>query len=116
MSTKFIGKFQQVDHENFDDFMKELGKQLLYFINSSYLEIKTIPKLNPYIRAGVNFALRKLSLATKPGLECTVNGDEWCITSKGIKDKDTKFKMGVEFDDVTVDGRKVKVIFIFNCN
>jgi len=26
MSTKFVGKFQQVEHDNFDDFMKELGK------------------------------------------------------------------------------------------
>lgn len=65
-----------------------------------------------YCLLGINFAIRKFILATKPGLECTVNGDDWCIISKGFKDKETKFKMGVEFDDETADGRKVKVYML----
>lgn len=45
-------------------------------------------------------------------MECNVVGDEWHMTAHmGPRDITVKFKLGVEQDMHTPDGRNIKVLF-----
>ena len=82
----FIGKWEHVDVENFEAFMKQLG---------------------------VGMIQRKLGATVKPTINIEKNGNKWKITVvSSVKTIVTEFELDVEFDDVTPDGRKVKVIII----
>ncbi len=84
------GEWKLVDSQNFEELMKELG---------------------------VNFVLRKLGNTTKPNVNFSVNGDEWTFTTtSAIKTSQLKFKLNEEFDEETLDGRKVKVLIYNNQN
>jgi len=79
---KFLGKFQLTKSENFDEYMKKIG---------------------------VGFALRQIGKSATPVITMTQNGDEYNITSATtFKTVELKFKLGVEFEETTPDGRKVK--------
>jgi hypothetical protein len=52
-----------------------------------------------------------LAKAATPQVEYTVAGDNWTIVTTGLKDTTAKFKVGVEQDDETTDGRKVKTVY-----
>ncbi|XP_050301968.1 fatty acid-binding protein, adipocyte isoform X2 [Anthonomus grandis grandis] len=68
--------------ENFDEYMKELG---------------------------VGLVTRKLGNTVSPVVELKKEGDEYILTSNSaFKNIVTKFTPGVEFDQETPDGRKVK--------
>ncbi len=85
MTQALIGDWKLISSENFDELMKELG---------------------------VGFVLRKLGSTTKPNVKFVQNGDEWTFTtSSAIKTATLKFKIGEEFDEETMDGRKVKTTF-----
>lgn len=54
-----------------------------------------------------------LAKAATPTVDISVNGDTWTMVSSGLKDITTVAKLGVETDDTTVDGRKVKVMIVY---
>ena len=85
-SKKFIGKYNCVSAEHYNEFLQELG---------------------------VNFVLRKAATASNPELEVTYDpiSEVWLFrTSTLLKSIQLKFKLGEEFEEQTPDGRKVKAI------
>ena len=54
-------------------------------------------------------ALRVLAKSATPVVEFVINGDEWMITTTGMRESSVKFTLGVEQDQETLDGRKVRV-------
>jgi len=50
-----------------------------------------------------------MAMTSAAKVECTIKGDEWTVTIIGPKNKTRTFKLGQEFEDETLDGRKVKV-------
>ena len=84
MADKYLGKYDRVSAEKYDDFLKELG---------------------------VNMLLRKAATASSPVFEVTYDGDSetWNFkTSTVLKSMELKFKLNEEFDEKTPDGREVK--------
>lgn len=82
MSDAFIGEWKLTHSENFDELMKKLG---------------------------VGMMTRKIGNTTKPNLRFAKNGDEWTLTTiSSIKTHAIKFKFNEEFQEETIDGRKVK--------
>jgi len=78
------GSFKLIKSENFDEYMKALG---------------------------VNMLLRKMASTATPVTEISQAGDDWSIkTTTTFKTTDIKFKLGEEFDEVTADGRNCKSI------
>jgi fatty acid-binding protein 3, muscle and heart len=81
----FLGDWKLQTSENFEALMKELG---------------------------VGMILRKIGATTKPNVKFSINGDEWTFsTISTIKTSTIKFTLNQEFDEETIDGRKVKTIF-----
>ncbi|XP_022271341.1 fatty acid-binding protein, adipocyte-like [Canis lupus baileyi] len=84
MCDAFVGTWKLSSSENFDDYMKEVG---------------------------VGFTTRKVAGMAKPNMIISVNGDVITIKSEStFKNTEISFKLGQEFDEVTVDDRKVKSI------
>ena len=54
-------------------------------------------------------ALRVLAKSATPVVEFVINDDEWMITTTGMRESSVKFTLGVEQDQETLDGRKVRV-------
>ncbi|XP_041375328.1 sodium/calcium exchanger regulatory protein 1-like [Gigantopelta aegis] len=83
--SKLQGKWKLHDSENWDEYMKA---------------------------SGVGFVLRKVGNNITTYEEITQDGDTWelHITST-FKSSHLKFQLGVEFDEVTMDGRNVKSLF-----
>uniref|UniRef100_A0A914DW57 Lipocalin/cytosolic fatty-acid binding domain-containing protein n=1 Tax=Acrobeloides nanus TaxID=290746 RepID=A0A914DW57_9BILA len=85
MAEKFVGKWNFVESENIDDFMKQVG---------------------------VSLALRTIVAKLKPVLEVTVNGNHCKLVSTStFKTIVTEFELGVEFDEETPFGPKMKTTF-----
>lgn len=81
MAQTLLGDWKLDSSENFEALMKELGVGLIF---------------------------RKVGATTKPNVKLEVNGDEWTMTTtSAIKTHATKFKLDTEFEEETVDGRKV---------
>lgn len=54
---------------------------------------------------------------TKPNVKFIQNGDEWTFsTISAIKTQTLKFKLNEEFDEETLDGRKVKTTMSLDGN
>ncbi|XP_021015118.1 fatty acid-binding protein, heart [Mus caroli] len=84
MADAFVGTWKLVDSKNFDDYMKSLG---------------------------VGFATRQVASMTKPTTIIEKNGDTITIkTQSTFKNTEINFQLGVEFDEVTADDRKVKSV------
>nr|CAA33084.1 unnamed protein product [Mus musculus] len=82
MADAFVGTWKLVDSKNFDDYMKSLG---------------------------VGFATRQVGSMTKPTTIIEKNGDTITIkTQSTFKNTEINFQLGIEFDEVTADDRKVK--------
>lgn len=61
--------------------------------------------------AGVGLVVRKMGNAASPVIELTQNGDEYTLTSQStFKNTSITFKLGVEFEEETPDGRKVESV------
>jgi len=91
MSADFVGKYDLVASENFDEFLQALG---------------------------VNWILRKTANALKPSVELVDNSDgtwTWKTVST-FKSTDIKFKLDEEFDETRMDGTKVKSIISLDGN
>ncbi|KAM7361643.1 fatty acid binding protein [Cochliomyia hominivorax] len=85
------GKKYKLDKsENFDEYMKELG---------------------------VGMVLRKMGNSVTPTVELRKEGDVYTFTtSSTFKTSSITFKLGEEFDEETLDGRKVKSICTMDGN
>ncbi|NXR28761.1 RABP1 protein, partial [Cinclus mexicanus] len=63
------------------------------------------------LRAGVNAMLRKVAVAaaSKPHVEIRQDGDQFYIkTSTTVRTTEISFKIGENFEEETVDGRKCR--------
>ncbi|XP_067633562.1 probable fatty acid-binding protein [Eurosta solidaginis] len=85
------GKKYKLDKsENFDEYMKELG---------------------------VGMVLRKMGNSISPTVELKKDGDTYTfITSSTFKTSTITFKLGEEFEEETLDGRKVKSVITLDGN
>ncbi|XP_072379059.1 probable fatty acid-binding protein isoform X1 [Diabrotica undecimpunctata] len=89
--TEILGKKYKLDKsENFEEYMKKLG---------------------------VGLVVRKMGSAVSPVVDLQKEGDEYVLSSiSTFKNVILKFKPGVEFDQETPDGRKVKSTITINGN
>ena len=77
----FVGKYERVSAEKYDDFLKALD---------------------------VNMLLRKAATVSTPVIEVAKEGSVWSIkTSTTLKSMELKFEIGKEFEETTADGREV---------
>jgi fatty acid-binding protein 3 len=80
--VNFIGSYKLIKSENFEEYMKAVG---------------------------VGAVMRKLGATATPTATISQVGEEWRIkTETTFKTTDIKFKLNVEFDEETADGRKCK--------
>jgi len=77
------GSFKLVSSENFGEFLKEIG---------------------------VNIMTRKLAETSKPTVEIKVDGDEYTIKTIAFKNSEIQFKLGQEFEEKRLDGATVKTV------
>jgi len=82
MAQAFVGKFKLASQENFDEYMKAIG---------------------------VGMAKRALARAATPVVTYELNGNEITITTTSMKDYVSKYTIGVEAEEETLDGRKTMV-------
>ncbi|UJR30143.1 hypothetical protein I4U23_017683 [Adineta vaga] len=76
------GRWDYVDGENFDNYMKEIG---------------------------VGMATRMLAKGLKPSIVISENGGKWTVQSEStLKNVSYEFTPSVEFNETTPDGREVK--------
>ncbi|KJH46211.1 lipocalin / cytosolic fatty-acid binding protein [Dictyocaulus viviparus] len=81
-SMSFEGKWVLDKSENFDEYMKEVG---------------------------VNILVRKAAAHIKVQLEIKKEGDKWvCFQTSTFKNTKLEFKLDEEFEETTPDGRTVK--------
>ncbi|CAH1997960.1 unnamed protein product [Acanthoscelides obtectus] len=73
-------------------------------------KLSSSEKFDEYMKAlGVGLVTRKMGNAVSPVVELKKEGDEYVLSSTStFKNVVLKFKPGVEFDQETPDGRKVK--------
>ncbi|CAG5131668.1 unnamed protein product, partial [Candidula unifasciata] len=73
-------------------------------------DLEKSDNFDEYMKAlEVNFATRLIGNRAKPRQEIRIVDDVWTITTSSLLTKlEIKFKIGEEFDETTVDGRKVK--------
>ncbi|XP_037057289.1 fatty acid-binding protein, heart-like [Peromyscus leucopus] len=84
MTDAFVSTWKLVDSKNFDDYMKSLG---------------------------VGFATRQVASMTKPTTIIEKNRNTILIkTYSTFKNTEMSFQLGMQFDEVTADDRKVKSI------
>ncbi|OTF76976.1 Group 13 mite allergen-like protein (Lipocalin), partial [Euroglyphus maynei] len=85
---KFYGKYKLATSENFDNFLKEIG---------------------------VGLMKRKLANTTYPSVEFFKDDNDNLIFKSHtvIKTSETKFKLGEEFDEDRLDGKRVKSVVEF---
>jgi len=90
MADIFVGKWNMESSENFDDYMQAVG---------------------------VNAVMAKLGSTAKPTLIISVDGDNWTVkTETTFKKSKIVFQLGVEFDEETADGRKMKTTMTLEGN
>ncbi|XP_042536624.1 fatty acid-binding protein 9 [Dipodomys merriami] len=88
MIEPFLGTWNLVSSENFEEYMKELG---------------------------VNFAARNVAGLVKPSVSISVNGGTVTMrTESSLTNTEISFKLGEAFDETTADNRKVKSIIILD--
>ncbi len=79
----FVGKFELVSTENFDEYMK---------------------------KDGVGFLLRNAAKLAKNTVIIEISGDVWRLKSLStVRDSEIMFKLAEAFEEHTPDGRKVQV-------
>lgn len=105
------------ESENFDGYLKALGKHLAknFMIFLSGKEWKRLQNNSDrYIflssfDSGVGFFIRKIANSVKSTIELTKIGDQYTLkVSSALRTFNIPFKLGEEFDEEAMDGRKVK--------
>ena len=87
---KIIGKFKRISIENFDEFLKALG---------------------------VNVIFRKVATASVPTMEVSKAGDTWSIrTWTTLRAMELTFRLGEPFDEISPDGRPVTSVVTLEGN
>lgn len=82
--AKLVGSWDLESNDNFDEYMKALG---------------------------VGMVMRKMGNTIKPTNVFSLDGDKWTMKSLStFKNTEIHFVLGEEFDETTVDGRKVKTV------
>ncbi|KAJ6223913.1 hypothetical protein RDWZM_002458 [Blomia tropicalis] len=83
--VNIFGKYKLATSENFDPFLKEIG---------------------------VSLVTRKLANAASPSLDVSQDDEGFYVikATAPFKTQTTKFKLGEEFDEERMDGKKVKSI------
>lgn len=106
MVEQFVGTWTLASSENFDEYMKAIGK---FIQPRSHHRYRFISR---YFRvSGVNFATRQMGNLVKPNVVFSVAQDGF-ISLKAestFKTTELKFKLNEEFEETTVDDRKTKV-------
>jgi uncharacterized cupredoxin-like copper-binding protein len=89
--TEFNGKYKLDNSTNFEEFMQALG---------------------------VNFAMRKIGMTTKPTLTIsTEDGKKFTFNSEStFKNIKIEFTLGEEYEDTSPDGRKTKNVVTMENN
>ncbi|XP_014096051.1 probable fatty acid-binding protein [Bactrocera oleae] len=83
-------KYKLEKSENFDEYMKELG---------------------------VGMVMRKMGNSVSPTVELKKDGETYTFTTTStFKTSSINFKLGKEFDEETLDGRKVKSVITLEGN
>nr|CAI5860833.1 unnamed protein product [Callosobruchus analis] len=87
------------------------------FLGKKY-KLASSDKFDEYMKAlGVGLVTRKMGNAVSPVVELKKEGDEYVLSSTStFKNVVLKFKPGVEFDQETPDGRKVKATITVDGN
>ena len=76
-----------------------------------------INKCSLFIILGVGMVLRKMGNSISPTVDLVKNGDEFTFnTVSTFKTTAIKFKLGEEFEEETLDGRKVKSVITMDGN
>jgi hypothetical protein len=90
MADQFVGKWDMISSEKFDDYMKAVG---------------------------VGAVWAKIGSTAKPKLIISVDGDKWTLKSETlVKSTCIEFKLGEEFDETTADDRKMKTTITLEGN
>ncbi|XP_003689575.1 probable fatty acid-binding protein isoform X1 [Apis laboriosa] len=90
LSAFYRKRYKLQSSENFDEFMKALG---------------------------VGIMTRKVGSSVSPVVELTENNGLYTLkTTSPFKNTEIKFKLGEEFEEETVDGRKVKSVCTLDGN
>jgi len=90
MADQFVGKWDMISSEKFDEYMKAVG---------------------------VGAVWAKIGSTAKPKLIITVDGDKWTVKSETlVKTSSMEFKLGEEFDETTADDRKMKTTITLQGN
>lgn len=106
MVDQFVGTWTLVSSENFDEYMKAIGKFIHPRTHHRYSFTDRY-----FCVSGVNFATRQMGNLMKPNLVFSVAEDGF-ISLKAestFKNTEIKFKLNEEFEESTADGRKAKV-------
>ncbi|XP_056901609.1 fatty acid binding protein 4b isoform X1 [Takifugu flavidus] len=110
MVEQFVGNWTLVSSDNFDDYMKTIGK----FIRARCRCGIGLIDRRFYV-LGVNFATRQMGNMVKPNLVFSM-GDDGFISMKSestFKTTEIKFKLTEEFEETTADGRNTKTVVTF---
>lgn len=140
MVDAFCATWKLVDSQNFDDYMKAIGKIIYFspwnkrwlygwmdvvwaklcFWNKYYYVLICVQHNALLLKAlffwtGVGFATRQVGNVTKPTVVISQDGDKVVVkTMSTFKNTEISSKLGEEFDETTVDDRQVKVSSVKN--
>ena len=103
------GTWELESSENFDEYMKELGKlkrfQARLGKNASCRSVF----MSNFFLLGVGFMMRKAAATIKPKVIIKNDGKKWTfILQSSLKTTEINCEEDVEFDEDTADGRKSK--------
>ncbi len=106
MASPLVGTWNLEKSENFEEYMKALGKIVM---NGLLILERLIKKKGVFLFIGVGFATRKIGATVKPTVYISQNDGQWTIkVSSTFKSSEINFTDGVEFIEETLDGRKCK--------
>nr|WPK49604.1 FABP2 [Echiniscus testudo] len=84
MADLFVGKYKLESGENFEEYMKSIG---------------------------VGMVMRKLGASATPVITIWKEGDRYFVkTETTFKSSEFSFRLNEEFDEETLDGRRVKTV------
>ncbi|XP_070150415.1 fatty acid binding protein isoform X1 [Polyergus mexicanus] len=89
-----------------------MSSEILTGILGKRYKLQTSEKFDEYMKAlGVGMVTRKMGATVSPVVELTEKDGVYTLkTTSTFKNTEIKFKLDEEFDEDTVDGRKVKSV------